>query len=85
MEVEERTAPYVVKLLRDDVIMWASDFPHERERDQFGGDLPTLKARKDLTDEFRKKMLCDNPVRFYRLSEGDIAAARKAGKRKVMF
>jgi hypothetical protein len=48
------------------------------ERDQFGGDLPTLKARKDLTGEFRKKMLCDNPVRFYRLSEGDIAAARKA-------
>ena len=78
MEVEERTAPYVVKLLRDDVIMWASDFPHERERDQFGGDLPTLKARKDLTDEFKKKMLHDNPVRFYRLSEGDIAAARKA-------
>jgi hypothetical protein len=52
--------------------------PHERERDQFGGDLPHLKARKDLTDEFRKKMLCDNPVRFYRLSEGDIAAAIKA-------
>ena len=78
MEVEERTAPYVVKLLRDDVIMWASDFPHERERDQFGGDLPTLKARKDLTDEFKRKMLYDNPVRFYRLSEGDIAAARKA-------
>ena len=44
MEVEERTAPYVVKLLRDDVIMWASDFPHERERDQFGGDLPHLKS-----------------------------------------
>jgi hypothetical protein len=22
-------------------------------------------------------MICDNPVRFYRLSEGDIAAARK--------
>jgi len=54
------------------------DFLAERERDQFGGDLPTLKARKDLTDEFRKKMLCDNPVRFYRLSEGEIAAARKA-------
>ena len=68
----------VVKLLRDDTIMWASDFPHERERDQFGGDLPHLKARKDLTDEFRNKMLCDNPVRFYRLGEGDIAAARKA-------
>ncbi len=78
MEVEERTASYVVKLLRDDVIMWASDFPHERERDQFGGALLHLKARKDLTDEFKTKILGDNPVCFYRLNEGDIAAARKA-------
>ena len=78
MEVEERTAPYVVELVRDDVIMWASDFPHERERDQFGGDLPHLMARKDLSDQFKQKMLYDNPVRFYRLSEGDIAAAKKA-------
>ena len=74
----ERTAPYVVKLLRDDVIMWASDFPHERERDQFGGDLPHLMGRKDLTDKFKRKMLCDTPVRFYRFNEGDIGAARKA-------
>jgi len=51
-------------------------FPAKRFRG--GSDLPTVKARKDLTDEFRKKMLCDNPVMFYRLSEGDIAAARKA-------
>ena len=78
MEVEERTAPYLSELIRDDVIMWASDFPHERERDQFGGDLPHLYARKDLSDEFKRKMLYDNPVRFYRFSEGDIAAARKA-------
>ena len=57
--------------------MWASDFPHERERDQFGGDLPHLMARKDLSDEFKNKMLFDNPVRFYRFSEDDIAAVRK--------
>jgi hypothetical protein len=44
----------------------------------FGGDLPHLKARKDLPDDFKRKMLYDNPVRFYRFSEGDIAAARKA-------
>jgi hypothetical protein len=78
MEVEERTAPYIADLVRDDVIMWASDFPHERERDQFGGDLPHLYARKDLSDDFKRKMLYDNPVRFYRFSEGDIAAAQKA-------
>ena len=63
-------------VVHNDVIMWASDFPHER--DQFGGDLPTLKTREDLTDEFKCKMLYDNPVRFYRFNEGDIAAARKA-------
>ena len=48
------------------------------ELDQFGGDLPYLKARKDLTDEFKRRMLYDNPVRFYRFNEGDIAAVRKA-------
>ena len=40
----------------------------------------TLRRRigKDLTDDFKRKMLYDNPVRFYRFSEGDIAAAKKA-------
>ena len=51
-------------------------FPAKRFRG--GGDLPHLKARKELTDEFRSKILHDNPVRIYRLSEGDIAAARRA-------
>jgi predicted TIM-barrel fold metal-dependent hydrolase len=57
--------------------MWASDFPHERERDQFGGDLPHLMARRDLSDETKRRIVFDNPVRFYRFSEGDIAALRK--------
>jgi hypothetical protein len=35
-------------------------------------------ARKDLSDEIKQKLLFDNPVRFYRFSEGDIAAVRKA-------
>jgi len=70
--------PYIAQLVHPDVIMWASDFPHERERDQFSGDLPHLKAHKDLIDEFKQKMLYDNPVRFYRFSKGDITAARQA-------
>jgi predicted TIM-barrel fold metal-dependent hydrolase len=78
MEVEERTTPYVLDMIRPDVIMWASDFPHERERDQFGGDLPHLMARKDLSEETKQKILFDNPTRFYRFSEADIVAVRKA-------
>lgn len=60
------------------MILWASDLPHERERDQFAGDLPHLMARKDLSEDVKRKILFDNPVRFYCLSEGDIAAVRKA-------
>jgi predicted TIM-barrel fold metal-dependent hydrolase len=48
--------------------MWASDFPHERERDQFGGDLPYFRAREDLDDNLKKLILWDNPARFYRLT-----------------
>jgi predicted TIM-barrel fold metal-dependent hydrolase len=66
-EVEERTLPYVLDLVRPDVVLWASDFPHERERDQFGGDLPYLKAREDLSDAAKQRILFDNPTRFYRL------------------
>ena len=66
-EVEERTLPYVLDLVRPDVVLWASDFPHERERDQFGGDLPYFRAREDLSDEAKQRILFDNPARFYRL------------------
>ena len=68
-EVEERTLPYVMELVRPDVILWASDYPHERERGEFGGDLPYLWAREDLAEEAKAAMLWDNAVRFYRLDE----------------
>ena len=74
MEVEERTLPYVLQIVRPDVIMWASDFPHERERDQFGGDLPYLQAREDISEEAKRKILFDNPARFYRLDERALRA-----------
>jgi hypothetical protein len=66
-EVEERTLPNVISLLRDDVILWASDFPHERERDQFSGDLPLLRSRDDLSETSKRRILCENARRFYRL------------------
>jgi len=66
-EVEERTLPYALDLVRPDVVMWASDFPHERERDQFGGDLPYFRAREDIDDNLKRLILWDNPARFYGL------------------
>ena len=47
-------------------------------RDPFGGNLLHLMARETLSDEFKRKMLYDNLVRFLCFNEGDIAAAKKA-------
>jgi hypothetical protein len=35
-------------------------------------------ARPDLSDEIKQKIVYDNPARFYRLGEGDIAAVKRA-------
>ena len=67
-EVEERMLPHVLDLVHPGAILWASDYPHERERDQFGGDLPYLRARDDLPAGAVDRILFENPARFYRLA-----------------
>jgi predicted TIM-barrel fold metal-dependent hydrolase len=66
-EIEERTLPYAIELLGADQILWASDYPHERERAQYLEDIPTFLERTDLADEVKRKILYDNAVRLYRL------------------
>jgi len=68
IEVEERALPLAIECLGPDVLLWASDFPHERVREGFAGDLPTLAERADVTDDVKRRMLWDNPRRFYRLA-----------------
>lgn len=68
-EVEEKTLPYVAQLLGEDAILWASDYPHERERHEFMSDLPELRSRTDISEELKAKMLLRNPERFYRFAE----------------
>jgi len=65
-EVEERTLPYVVEMLGDDKILWASDYPHERARHQYLGDIPEFMERPDLKEETKRKILHDNAARMYR-------------------
>jgi predicted TIM-barrel fold metal-dependent hydrolase len=66
-EVEERTLPYVVELLGEDNIFFPSDYPHERDRDEFLGDIPEFVERTDLSDRVKEKILFHNARRFYRL------------------
>jgi len=66
-EVEERTLPYVIELMGEDNIFFASDYPHERQRDAFLKDIPEFIERNDLSDKVKEKILSRNTERFYRL------------------
>lgn len=66
-EVGERTLPYVIELLGEDNIFFASDYPHERARPQFLRDIPEFVERTDLADRVKEKILARNAQRFYRL------------------
>jgi len=66
-EVEERTLPYVIELMGEDNIFFASDYPHERRRDAFLKDIPEFLERSDLSDKVKEKILLHNTRRFYRL------------------
>ena len=66
-EIEERTLPYVVDVLGGDQILWASDYPHEREHEEYLSDIPAFAARTDLSEETKRKILRDNAVRLYEL------------------
>lgn len=66
-EVEERTLPHVIERMGADWIMFPSDYPHERQRDQFLGDIPEFVERTDLSDAIKEKILFHNARRFYRL------------------
>ena len=68
LESEERTLPYVLELFGEDHIFFASDYPHERQRSQYLGDIPGIEARADISDSAKRKILAGNAKRFYRLS-----------------
>lgn len=64
---EEKTVERDVELLGDACLLWASDFPHEATKTDLGALVREFKARKDLGRNSKKKILCDNPRRFYAL------------------
>lgn len=66
-EVEESALPLAIDYVRPDVILWASDFPHERDQRDFSGDIPALLERTDVADDVKRQIFYDNPTRFYRL------------------
>ena len=62
-EAEERMLPETMRILGEDIIMFASDFPHWDA--EFPENIQHLLAREDMTPEQRAKVAGLNAQRFY--------------------
>src|SRR5574342_581152 len=76
VEVEESALPLAAKVANENALIWASDYPHERDQRDFSRDIPNLIKRQDISDELKRKIFWDNPLRFYprlkaRIENGD--------------
>jgi hypothetical protein len=63
-EVEDRLLPFVIDLIGEDHILYASDIPHS---DRMFDSVGYLRGRGDLKEAAKRKILRDNPARLYRL------------------
>jgi uncharacterized protein len=68
-EVDEKTLPYAIELIGEDNIFFPSDYPHERDRQDFLGDIPEFVERTDVSDRAKEKILFHNALRFYNVPE----------------
>ena len=66
-EAEERLLPFFIETFGAQKLIWASDYPHERDRSAFLDDLPKFFERKDLSDDSRRMILYENPKRLYKI------------------
>lgn len=64
-EVDEPLTKYVVDWLGDDRLLWASDYPHDDGKYPLA--VKTFLELPGLSQETKKKILWDNPMRAYPL------------------
>ena len=64
-EADEWLLPQAVKLVGENQIVYASDFPHWDH--SFPGSIDEIRERGDLTDTQKRKILADNTRRLYGL------------------
>ena len=64
-EADEWLLPQAVKLLGEDKIVYASDFPHWDN--SYPGSIEEIRTRGDLGDAQKRKILAENARRMYRL------------------
>jgi predicted TIM-barrel fold metal-dependent hydrolase len=61
-EMEDPLMPEEIALLGEDQLLFSSDYPHGEAREDAA---QNLMRRQDLTENQKRKILFDNPVRFF--------------------
>ena len=69
-EPEELTLPYVAQWIGADQILFPSDYPHWDCA--FPESVEELTRREDVSDELKRKIFLENPMRFYGMTPADI-------------
>jgi predicted TIM-barrel fold metal-dependent hydrolase len=64
-EADERLVPYVMSVVGEDAILYASDFPHWDA--EYPQSIDHILAREDLTETAKRKFLGGNAKALYRL------------------
>ncbi|MBI3743235.1 MAG: amidohydrolase family protein [Chloroflexi bacterium] len=65
-EVEEKTIPYVVQVLGEDRVIYASDYLHHDAK--FPRSVALIAERKDLSRSAKTKILGGNAAKLFRLN-----------------
>jgi predicted TIM-barrel fold metal-dependent hydrolase len=67
-EPGERFLPMMVQAVGEGKIMYASDFPHELEYEEYPEDIEELAERSDLSETSRRNILRNTAEAFYKLN-----------------
>ena len=76
-EPDEELARFVVEVIGDDRLVFASDFPHPDSK--YPDTVATFLGLPGLTGENRRRMLFDNAVEFYRFDAASLPIGKDAG------
>ena len=71
---EEGLAIAAEKLGRDDIFFSASDYPHESKH-EYPAKIEEFLGRKDISEQTKRNVLWDAPLRMYRLDEAELRSA----------
>jgi predicted TIM-barrel fold metal-dependent hydrolase len=69
-EAGEETVALVGRTIGEDNLMWASDYPHPEVIMTFPHTLQPFVDDASISSDFKRKILWDNPARFYGLEVG---------------